>query len=331
MQKIAALIKQEAIQLLTEQSVSAVLAWSNGGAAYEGVPTVFHTVQECENIIYDEFCGANLSKLAFKQLKFETKIAVFLRPCDTYSMRELIKEHRVDREKVIIYGIPCSGMVDVRMLKLRGIKGITDITAIDDKLEVTTMYGSKTIDKQDVLLAKCMACKGPEYMLADKTLGEPMVVKHPPFNPLQALEKIEALPVKERFAFWQQELSKCIRCNACKDVCPACTCEQCIFDNKKEPFATKANATSAEEQVYHIIRAYHVAGRCTGCGECERVCPQGIKLGLLNLHFMRDINELYGPYQAGDKSDAPSPLLTYQFNDVESTVLEQRRESHAKD
>ncbi|URW87892.1 4Fe-4S dicluster domain-containing protein [Blautia wexlerae] len=28
--------------------------------------------------------------------------------------------------------------------------------------------------------------------------------------------------------------------------------------------------------MFHIIRAFHVAGRCTDCGECDRVCPQGI-------------------------------------------------------
>ena len=40
----------------------------------------------------------------------------------------------------------------------------------------------------------------------------------------------------------------------------------------------KAAANSFEEKMFHIIRAFHVAGRCTDCGECSRVCPQGIPI-----------------------------------------------------
>ena len=45
------------------------------------------------------------------------------------------------------------------------------------------------------------------------------------------VEKLEDMTPDERFAFWQGELSRCIRCNACRNVCPACTCEKCVFDN----------------------------------------------------------------------------------------------------
>ena len=87
---------------------------------------------------------------------------------------------------------------------------------------------------------------------------------------------------QERFAFWQGELSKCIRCNAWRNVCPACSCNKCVFDSDRFDTAQKANSDSFEEQMFHIIRAFHVAGRCTDCGECSRVCPQGIPLHLLS-------------------------------------------------
>ena len=75
------------------------------------------------------------------------------------------------------------------------------------------------------------------------------------------VEKIEALSSDERFAFWQNELSRCIRCNACRDVCPACTCEHCIFDNPKSGASQKVAADSFEENM---------------CGCCSSRCPAGI-------------------------------------------------------
>ena len=81
--------------------------------------------------------------------------------------------------------------------------------------------------------------------------------------------------------------------------------------------ATKAPADSFEEQMFHIIRAYHVAGRCTDCGECSRVCPQNIPLHLLNRKFIKDINALYGEFQAGAEDKGKNPLIEYTEKDAE--------------
>ena len=45
--------------------------------------------------------------------KLEGKTLVCLKPCDTYSFNQLIKEHRVDREKAYIIGVGCKGKLDV--------------------------------------------------------------------------------------------------------------------------------------------------------------------------------------------------------------------------
>ena len=138
------------------------------------------------------------------------------------------------------------------------------------------------------------------------------------------VEKLEKMTPDERFAFWQGELSRCIRCNACRDVCPACTCEKCVFDNPNSGVENKAAANSFEEKMFHIIRAFHVAGRCTDCGECSRVCPQGIPLHLFNRKFIKDIDELYGTYQAGEAVVERSPLTSYTFEDAEPGIVAER-------
>ena len=129
---------------------------------------------------------------------------------------------------------------------------------------------------------------------------------------------------EERYDFWRNELSKCIRCNACRNVCPACTCEKCVFDNFNSGVENKGAANSFEESMFHIIRAFHVAGRCTDCGECSRVCPSNSPLHLLNRKFIKDINELYGEYQAGEVVNERGPLVNYTFDDVEPSVVHER-------
>lgn len=107
------------------------------------------------------------------------------------------------------------------------------------------------------------------------------------------VKEIENMTHDERYEYWMGELSKCIRCNACRNICPACNCETCVFENKGEDILGKANNES-ETGFYQIIRAYHVAGRCSDCGECERICPVGIPLGKINKKIIMDLENLYG-------------------------------------
>ena len=138
------------------------------------------------------------------------------------------------------------------------------------------------------------------------------------------VKRIEAMSPEEKFAFFQSELSKCIRCNACRNVCPACSCRKCVFDSTKFDSAQKANVDDFEEKMFHIIRAFHVAGRCTDCGECSRVCPQGIPLHLFNRKFIKDIDKFYGEYQAGEDTDSKAPLTNFTFDDVEPSIVGER-------
>ena len=73
-------------------------------------------------VVYDGFCGANLSKYMIEAGKKEGRTLVFLKPCDTYSFNQLVKEHRVDREKAYIIGVGCRGKQDIDAIKGHGIK-----------------------------------------------------------------------------------------------------------------------------------------------------------------------------------------------------------------
>ena len=97
-----------------------------------------------------------------------------------------------------------------------------------------------------------------------------------------------------------------------------------MFDNPNTGVQNKAAADDFEENLFHIIRAFHVAGRCTDCGECSRVCPQGIPLHLLNRKFIKDIDALYGDYQAGAEIGQRHPLENFDKGDCEPADAQKR-------
>ncbi len=322
-------IINRAKELLADGTVVRVLGWRIGDLPYNPEPSYFETAEDLEaNFVYNGFCGANLSKYMIEGSKLEGKTLVFLKPCDTYSFNQLIKENRVVRDKAYIIGIGCKGKLDVEKIKAQGIKGILNIRGAEydgpaDTLTVETLYGVKTVPYKDAMLERCHVCKGKDHMIYDELLGESTDTKDA--DRFEEVRRIEAMSPEEKFAYFQSELSKCIRCNACRNVCPACSCRKCVFDSTKFDSAQKANVDSFEEKMFHIIRAFHVAGRCTDCGECSRVCPQGIPLHLFNRKFIKDIDEFYGEYQAGADAESKGPLTSFTFNDVEPGVTGGRR------
>jgi ferredoxin len=311
-------------ELLQDGTVNRVLGWKNGEFEYDITPAVFTSVDEIDKeFVFNGFTGANLSKYLVKESRKEGKILVFLKPCDSYSFQQLIKEHRVIRDNVYVIGIECDGKADINKIKAKGISGISEITEDKDTFTVKTIYDEETsFAKADVMAERCISCKSKKVVIFDEMIGENG--EEVETDRFDMVAKLEAMTPDERFEFWQNELSKCIRCNACRNVCPACTCEKCVFDNDNSGIAQKAATNSFEENMFHIIRAFHVAGRCTDCGECSRVCPQNIPLHLLNRKFIKDANELYGDYQAGADMDSRPPLVNFTFDDCEPSVVYER-------
>lgn len=282
--------------LLADGTVVSVAGWKKGIFDYDITPGIFASAEALDKeFVYNKFCATNLSKYMIKQSRGTGKVLAFLKPCDTYSFNQLLKEHRILRENVYIIGVPCMDFV-------------------------TVPEGKTSADAY--ALEKCLVCKSKKHVVYDELIGEEGEVLDS--KRFAGVDRLEAMTPTQRYEFWRGELSRCIRCNACRNVCPACSCEKCVFDNPNSGIAQKAAADSFEENMFHVIRAFHVAGRCTDCGECSRVCPQNIPLHLLNRKFIKDIDNLYGDYQAGEDMETKAPLNRFDTNDVETSIVYQR-------
>jgi ferredoxin len=73
-----------------------------------------------------------------------------------------------------------------------------------------------------------------------------------------------------------------------------------------------------EKRTFHLLRAYHLTGRCVGCNECERACPMEIPIGLLNHKMAMVMEESFG-FRAG-VSVATSPIVTVLSGEYKEQV-----------
>ena len=85
-----------------------------------------------------------------------------------------------------------------------------------------------------------------DSVIFDELIGEEITPPEP-LDRFDGVHRLEEMTPEERYEFWRGELSRCIRCNACRNVCPACSCENCVFDNPASGISQKAAADSFEE------------------------------------------------------------------------------------
>ena len=99
-------------ELLSEEKGDRVLAWETGESAYDRTPAVY-TAENIDSLKYDSLCGCNLSKYLISESAKDGKVIALIKPCDSYSLNQLLTEHRVNREKVYVLAVGCRGKIDV--------------------------------------------------------------------------------------------------------------------------------------------------------------------------------------------------------------------------
>jgi len=307
----------EAKALLQKGKVQRVIGFAEGSLRFVTTPMITSDVNELDKLVISPFIANNLSNYL---IGLEGKTAIVAKGCDSRSIVSLIQDNKVKREDVVILGIPCPGIID--LAKIERLTGkdrdeIEDISINDDKVTVTADGNKKDFAAGDVLFDNCLHCEMPTPEEYDILIGKPVEPK--PQSKEVKLEELKAKLPAERWKFWQDEFSRCIRCYACRNICPACFCQRC-FVEESQPQWLQTAPHWQDNLLFQLVRNIHLAGRCTDCGECERACPVNIPLRSLTREMYNIVGDLFD-YQAGTDKDAPPLMTVYEDEEAEGLFL----------
>ncbi len=281
-------IRLKARELLEGDQVDCVIGYETGPSGRVR-PVFVYTPPDVEKLVWNEGCVHNLvtylhdKKKPPKRDADVPRVAVVVKPCDSRAINLLLAEGQIERENVYLIGVACEGMAD---------------SAQPGELQ-----------------ARCVRCSERVPVVYDVLFGEPPQVEVN--DDFADVAELEAMTPQERTAFWLKQFDRCIRCYACRQVCPGCYCQVCMFERDDSLWIGIAHGVE-EKQFFHLGRAYHLASRCIECDECERVCPMNIPISLLNRKLVKEVQEMFG-YRAGRDAE-PGPLLG-MFGEGEESLI----------
>lgn len=289
-------IRTEAKRLLSMGQVAVVIGYCAGRRPGSVMPGIISDIERVDELVFSPGCVNNLALYltnAKKEVTRKGRLALVVKGCDLKAVAGLISESQVKREDVYLIGVACPGV-----------------------------YGGGASENvplsEGTMAKKCRECAAHMPEDVDVTAGEPPQLLQFSATESEELARLEAMTPAERWQFWKDHFSRCIRCLACRQICPFCYCERCLCDRNR-PQAVETSPRPAGNLAWHIVRAMHLAGRCAGCAECERACPMDIPLNLLNRKMAKELKELYG-HEAGFEAKEKGPLNEYRETDDQSFI-----------
>jgi len=319
-------------KLFTDKKIDILIGYEQGSLPCRSRPCIIRSADDADRLVWNSFCTNNLAVYlpqffpVVKPKRGEEpppppNVGVVAKGCDARSVIGLVREHQIPREHVLIIGLPCEGMIDPAKVDAACGGDVVAEGAVDGKggLTVTTRSGKqKKLAKDKVTMDACLECPHPAPEGADVLVeGTPRKAAGARYS---AAKEFEKKPADKKWQYFIDEISKCIRCYACRQACPNCFCKECFADQTNPRWIGVSNDLS-DILLYHIGRVFHQAGRCVECDACVRACPMGIDLRTFTQKMASDVKELYD-YVPGFSAEELPPLCTFTADDRQDFITE---------
>jgi len=320
-------LQDKAKEVLSRDDVRRLIGWQRGTYGFESAPIVVTDASDADKLIFDPTCVQNPASFITLEEKRPVprgqepdtrKVAVMVKGCDSRAIVQQLVEKAYPRENVVVMGMPCRGVIDRRKsVTLFGDVTPDEVKLDGDKVVVSLNGETKELARGDILADKCMRCRYPNPLVSDELMTEE--VEKWAADEFADVDEFEKMSPADKWKFWEEQFSKCIRCYSCRNVCPMCYCVECVVA-KLKPQWTRRSTDISENAAYHVQRAWHLAGRCIECMECQRVCPVDIPIMTLNRKMTRDVKEMFD-YEPGVDVEAEPLLACYNPQDPEDDIM----------
>jgi ferredoxin len=299
-------IREISKRLLDEGRVDMIIGFRKGTIPMMNEPCFVKNSGELSTLVWDSNCGINLANYLTDR---KEKIGIVAKGCDSRNIVTHIIENKIKREKLVIIGVPCKGMLDKRKVAGMFENGIDDIREDGNIVRVKSRGVETSLNKSDVLQENCALCIHRNPVIYDELAG-PLIEEQKSVDRYADVRRIEAMTAQGKWEYFKDLISPCIRCYACRNACPLCYCPTCFVDESRPQWCGKSQ-DEIDTRTFHFLRAYHCAGRCTDCGACERACPLGIKVRQFTSKLNKDCLDMFG-WEAGLSPDERPPLDTFK-------------------
>jgi ferredoxin len=322
-------IKGLAKKLLEDKQVDVIIGYSKGTLPLSSTPIIIRNVEDVDKLVWNNLCYVNLAKYLVPLMPQlcdtegnPLKIGIVAKGCVGRAVNHLAVEKQVNLDNTKMIGFNCNGIVNKSRIDQEiGEKEIIEVSVIGNDIIVKGKDWERKFPYDQYINELCKVCqvKIPPST-AELCVGEYQEIEsiHDEFADVQ---EFESKSTEEKWAYIKDSLESCTRCYACREACPMCYCNLCFVDQNLPVWFGKTTQLP-DILVFHLIRAFHMAGRCVACGACSSVCPVGIDLNKITRKLEQIAKERYD-FTSGLDAETLPPMMNFKMEDTEEFMLEE--------
>ena len=328
-QEIENSIREIAKKLLSENQVDVIIGYAEGTIPLSSTPIFIRKEEDVNKLIWNNLCYINLANYLVPLMPQlcdsegnSLKIGIVAKGCVGRAVNHLAVEKQVDLENVKMIGIRCNGIVNRSKINLEiGEKEILEVSISGNDIIVKGKDWEKKFPYDQYINDLCKVCKVKSPSASNETCVGECEELESIHDEFADVIEFELKSSKEKWDFIKETLEPCTLCYSCRQACPLCYCNLCFVDQNLPVWFGKTSQLP-DIIVFHLIRAFHLAGRCVACGACSSVCPVGIDLNMITRKLEKIVKDRYN-FTSGLNAETLPPMMDFKMEDSEEFMLEE--------